>query len=128
MQTIDSENEQHQVSNETDDSCSVVTSPYFGVKDTAVRNRDSKAAKITHPSDGMIALALSGKGSFHSNSSYVPIPTILILNPAVRLTVYKYLDDTIVKTKICSLSRRERHLLQAVAATKATQSTLQRLM
>lgn len=93
-----------------------------------MKRHDSEGAKSVYPSDGMIALALSGKGSFHSDSSYVPIPTILILNPAVRLTVYKYLDDTIVKTKICSLSRRERQLLQAVAATKATQSTLQRLM
>ena len=103
----------------------MVTSPILGVKTEAMSLYNSK---VTAQSDGMIALAISGKGSFLGYSNHIPIPSVLILNPTVRLTVYKYLDDVIVQTKICSLSRRERQLIQAVAATRATNQTLQKLI
>ena len=62
------------------------------------------------------------------DASLIPVPTVLILNPIVRLTVYGYLSKKTVQTKIFALSRRERQLLEAVAATRATKSTLEKLM
>ena len=58
---------------------------------------------------------ISRRNSFDSTPSVAPTKSVVILNPVVRMTVYKFLPLAIWQTKISALNTRERQLIKAVA-------------